>query len=159
MIPKKVTNYLNTLKIKAKPIVHKTVYTAYDAAATMKAKLNEIPKVLHVLADKKRHIIVVVPASYQVDFAKLKKALGAKKVELASEKVMEKMFKVKAGAMTAFGGLYKDTEVLVDRAFARAKRVIAGAGTFTDSLEMKTKDFMKASGGKLGVYGKARKKS
>lgn len=156
-VSKKVLNYLAELKIKAKPMVHKTVYTAYDAAATMKAKLNEIPKVLHVLADKKRHIIVVVPASYQVDFVKLKKALGAKKVELASEKVMEKMFKVKAGAMTAFGGLYKDAEVLVDRAFARAKRVIAGAGTYTDSLEMKTKDFMKASGGKLGVYGKKRK--
>lgn len=156
-VSKKVLNYLAELKIKAKPMVHKTVYTAYDAAATMKAKLNEIPKVLHVLADKKRHIIVVVPASYQVDFAKLKKALNAKKVELASEKVMEKMFKVKAGAMTAFGGLYKGAEVLVDRAFARAKRVIAGAGTYTDSLEMKTKDFMKASGGKLGVYGKKRK--
>ncbi len=155
-IPKRVTNYLEKLKIKVKPIVHKTVYTAYDAAATMKAKLNEIPKVLHVLADKKRHIIVIVPASYQVDFAKLKTALKAKKVELASEKVMEKAFKVKAGALTAFGGLYKDAEVLVDRAFARAKRVIAGAGTYTDSLEMKTKDFMKASGGKLGVYGKKR---
>ncbi len=156
MISKKVLNYLANLKVKAKPIVHKTVYTAYDAAATMKAKLNEIPKVLHVLADKKRHIIVIVPASYQVDFAKLKTALKAKKVELASEKVMEKAFKVKAGALTAFGGLYKDAEVLVDKAFARAKHVIAGAGSYTDSLEMKTKDFMKASGGKMGVYGKKR---
>src|SRR3989338_8787628 len=98
-IPKKILTYLAALKIKTKPIVHKTVYTAYDAAATMKAKMNEIPKVLHVLADKKRHIIVIVPASYQVDFQKLKKALKAKKVELANEKVMEKMFKVKAGAM------------------------------------------------------------
>ena len=158
MIPKKVTNYLQKFKIKAKPIVHKTVYTAYDAAATMKAKLHEIPKVLHVLADKKRHIIVIVPASYQVDFQKLKVALKAKKVELASEKVMEKMFKVKAGALTAFGGLYKDSEVLVDRAFSRAKRIIAGAGSYTDSLEMKTKDFMKAVDGKLGSYGKAKKK-
>ena len=157
MISKKITNYLAALKIKAKPIVHKTVYTAYDAAATMKTKLHEIPKVLHVLADKKRHIIVIVPASYQVDFAKLKTALKAKKVELASEKVMAKAFKVKAGALTAFGGLYKDAEVLVDRAFGRAKRIIAGAGTYTDSLEMKTKDFLKASGGKLGVYGKKRK--
>lgn len=156
-IPQKVTNYLKSLKIKAKPIVHKTVYTAYDAAATMKAKLNEIPKVLHVVADKKRHIIVVVPASYQVDFAALKKALHAKKVELASEKLMRKAFKMKKGALTAFGGLYKGSEVLVDRAFSRAKRVIAGAGTYTDSLEMKTKDFLKASGGKMGVYGKNRK--
>lgn len=157
-IPTKVTNYLKILKIKAKPIAHKTVYTAYDAAATMKAKLREIPKVLHVLADKKRHVIVVVPADYQVDFQKLKKALNAKKVELASEKLMAKAFKVKAGAMTAFGGLYKDTEVLVDKAFSKAKKVIAGAGTYTDSLEMKTKDFLKATEGKLGNVGKKKVK-
>lgn len=138
--------------------MHKTVYTAYDAAATMKAKLNEIPKVLHVVADKKRHIIVVVPASYQVDFAKLKQALRAKKVELASENLMRKAFKMKKGALTAFGGLYKDTEVLVDRAFSRARRVLAGAGTYTDSLEMKTKDFMRAVGGKVGSYGKRKPK-
>ena len=155
-IPKKVTNYLDQARIKYKPIIHKTVYTAYDAAQTIKAKLHEIPKVLHVLADKKRHIIVIVPASYQVDFAKLKKALKAKKVELASEKLMYKAFKMKKGMLTAFGGLYKDTEVLVDKAFGRAKRVIAGAGTYTDSLEMKTKDFMRATGGKMGVYGKKR---
>ncbi|OGL92774.1 hypothetical protein A3H11_05475 [Candidatus Uhrbacteria bacterium RIFCSPLOWO2_12_FULL_47_10] len=154
--PKQVTSYLQKLKIKYTPIVHKTVYTAYDAAATMKAKLHEIPKVLHVLADKKRHIIVIVPASYQVDFQKLKKALNAKKVELANEKMMRKVFKMKKGALTAFGGLYKDTEVLVDKAFARAKKVIAGAGTYTDSLEMKTKDFLKATGGKMGGYGKKR---
>lgn len=154
MISKRLINYLGELKVKYKPIVHKTVYTAYDAAATMKTKLNEIPKVLHVLVDKKRHVVVIVPASYQVDFAKLKKALHAKKVELASEKVMQKAFKIKKGALTAFGGLYKNTEVLVDKAFSRAKRVIAGAGTYTDSLEMKTKDFLKATGGKMGVYGK-----
>ncbi|KKU12623.1 MAG: YbaK/ebsC protein [Parcubacteria group bacterium GW2011_GWC2_45_7] len=153
-VPSHVKKYLDGLKVKYKPIVHKTVYTAYDAAATMKAKLNEIPKVLHVLADKKRHIIVIVPASYQVDFAKIKKALNARKVELASEKLMKKAFKIKTGVLTAFGSLYKDTEVLVDRAFVRAKKVIAGAGNYTDSLEMKTKDFLKATGGKLGVYGK-----
>ena len=51
-ISSKVLNHLKALGVKAKPIVHKTVYTAYDAAATMKAKMREIPKVLHVLADK-----------------------------------------------------------------------------------------------------------
>lgn len=155
-VSKKLLNHLQTLKIRYKPVVHKTVYTAYDVAATLKAKLQEIPKVIHVVADKKRHILVIVPAAYQVDFSKLKKALAAKKVELASEKVMQTVFKVKSGAVTAFGGLYKNVEVLVDRAFARTKRVFVSAGNYTDSLELKTKDFFKATGGKLGVYGKKR---
>lgn len=157
MIPQKLLNHLAELKVKYKPIVHKTVYTAYDAAATMKAKLNEIPKVLHVVADKKRHIIVVVPADYQVDLPKLKKALQAKKIEFASEPLMKKVFKIKKGALTAFEGVFAGAEVLVDKAFAKTKKVIANAGTFTDSVEMKTKDFMKATKGKVGKFGKLRK--
>lgn len=156
-IPTKVKNYLDKAKIKYKPILHKTVYTAYDAAATMRAKLSEVAKVLHVIADKKRHIVVVLPASQMLDMAKLKKIIKARKIELATEKMMQKMFKVKPGAMPPFAGLYKNTEVFVDKAFSRAKRVIAGAGTFTDSLEMKTKDFLKAVGGRGGVIGKKRK--
>lgn len=157
MIPQKLLTHLAELKVKYKPIVHKTVYTAYDAAATMKAKLNEIPKVLHVVADKKRHIIVVVPADYQVDLPGLKKALQAKKIEFASEPLMKKVFKIKKGALTAFEGVFADAEVLVDKAFAKTKKVIANAGTFTDSIEMKTKDFIKATKGKVGRFGKPRK--
>lgn len=156
-IPPKVKKYLEQTKIKYKPIAHKTVYTAYDAAQTMKAKLNEIPKVLHVVADKKRHILVIVPASYNVDLAKLKKALRARKVEVATEKAMQKAFKIKAGALTAFGGLYKDADVFVDKAFTRARRVLASAGTLTDSLEIKTKDFLKATQGQVGQFGKPKK--
>lgn len=152
-IPSKVSNYLKKLKIKYKPVRHKKVYTAYDAAATMKAKLGEIAKALHIIADKK-HYLVVLPASYRLDVTKLKKLLRAKKLEIAKEKLMTKVFKLKKGPVVPFVGFYKDVEVLIDRALSRAKRVIVSAGTFEDSLEMKFKDFVKAAGGKMSVFGK-----
>jgi len=156
-IPAKVKNYLEKIKIKYKPVVHKTVYTAYDMAVTLKAKLGEVAKTVHVVADKK-HIIVVLPASHLLDLVKLKKMLKAKKVEIAKEKLMTEVFKIKKGAVVPLKELHKDTEIIVDKAFARAKRVIMSAGTFEDSLEMKTKDFLKAVGGKLENFAKNAKK-
>lgn len=153
MVPTKVANYLKKLKIKYKPLVHKTVYTAYDVAATLKAKLGEVAKTVHVIADKD-HVIVVLPASHSLDMAKLKKLLKVKKVEIAKEKVMTDVFKIKKGAVVPLKELHDDVEVLVDKAFARAKKVIMSAGTFEDSLELKTKDFLKAVGGKLDNFAK-----
>lgn len=152
-IAKCLIKCLEELKVKYKPLAHKTVYTAYDAATTLKAKLNEVAKSVHVVADKK-HIIVVLPASHMLDLNKLKKILKAKKVEIAKEKLMTKVFKVKKGAVVPLQNLHQDAEVLVDKTFSKAKRVIMSAGTFEDSLEMKTKDFLKAVGGKLETFAK-----
>lgn len=151
-IPAKVLRHLEKLKIKYKPVKHRTVYTAYDAAATMKAKLGEIAKTLHIVADKK-HILAVVPASHMLDLGKLKKLLKAKTAEIAKEKYMIKVFGSKKGSsVVPFFGLYKNVGVWVDRGFSRAKRVIIGGGTFQDSMEMKVKDFLRAAGGVLGNF-------
>ena len=51
-LPAKLVKYLEKAGVKHEIIEHKTVYTAYDAAATMKKKLNEIAKSLFIKADK-----------------------------------------------------------------------------------------------------------
>lgn len=139
-IPQKVKNYLDKNKVKYEVLAHKCVYTAYDLANTTKKKLSEIAKTLVVKADAK-YILVVMPAHYRLDLGKLKKVLKAKKVEIAKENVMKKIFKVKPGAMTPFGALHK-TEVVVDKALAKSKEALFSAGSFTDSLRMKVKDYI-----------------
>jgi Ala-tRNA(Pro) deacylase len=155
MIPKKLQNYLDKTKVGYKTIRHKTVYTAYDAAATMRAKLNEIAKTLVVKADK-FYVLVVLPASHKLDLGKFKKVLKAKKTEIAKEKVMQAVFKVKPGAITPFGELYK-IPVYIDKALLKAKKIIASAGTYEDSVVMTVKNFIKATGGAMGNFGKRKK--
>jgi Ala-tRNA(Pro) deacylase len=151
-IPQKVIKYLNSAKTAYKPIVHKTVFTAYDAAQTLGVKLNEIAKTLVIKADK-NYILAVLPASSRLDLGKLKKIVKAKKVEISKENVMQKVFKVKPGAITPFGNLYK-VPVFVDKAMLRAKKIIAGAGSYEDSVLMTAKNFLKATEGTAGVFGK-----
>jgi Ala-tRNA(Pro) deacylase len=153
-IPKKLLSYLDKTKIGYKIIRHKTVYTAYDAAQTMRAKLSEIAKTLVIKADK-IYVLAVLPASRNLDLGKLKKILKAKKIGIAKENVMKKIFKVRPGAVTPFGEIYK-IPVYVDKALLRAKKIVAGAGTFEDSVVMTAKNFLKATKGAAGDFGKKR---
>ncbi|MFH1866647.1 MAG: YbaK/EbsC family protein [Patescibacteria group bacterium] len=153
MIPAKIKNFLDKNKIKYDVLVHRTVYTAYDMAQTLKKKLNEVVKALVVKTDK-GHAIVLLPASHQVDFKALKKAIGAKKVEIDKENVMTKLFKVKLGAISAMHGPLHKLPVYVDKAVTKTQKVIAQAGSFEESLHMKAKDLVKAVEGKLASFAK-----
>ena len=151
-IPKKLLAHLDKAKIKYKIVRHKTVYTAYDAAQTLGAKLGEIAKTLVIKADK-IYLLAVLPASHKLDLGKLKKIIKAKKIEITKEGVMKKIFKIKPGAITPFGQIYK-VPVYIDKGMLRAKQIIAGAGTFEESVVMTAKNFLKATGGITGVFGK-----
>ncbi len=151
-IPAKVQNYLKKNKIKYEVLKHKTVFTAYDMAQTMKRKLSEIAKTLLVKVDKK-YYIVVIPAHFNLDFKKLKTMLKAKKVGIAKESEMKSKFNTKPGAMTPFGSLHK-VEVIADRALLKAKDAIFSAGSFTESVRMKVKDYLKTENAQTGTIGK-----
>ncbi len=152
-IPKNVKKYLDKKMAKYDTIAHKTVYTAYDAAQTLKKELKEIAKSLLITADK-AYIIAVVPAHMRLDLGKLKQALKVKKISIPNEKVMLKIFKVKPGTMTAFGGLHQ-VEVWVDKSLLKTKEIILSAGSFTDSVRMKAKDFIEIEQAKLANFAKA----
>lgn len=151
-IPAKTKKYLDKKMAKYDEIAHKTVYTAYDAAQTLRRELKEIAKSLLVATDK-AYVIAVVPAHMKIDLVRLKKAIKAKKVSIPNEKIMIKTFKVKPGSMTAFGGLHK-VETWVDKSLLKTKEVILSAGNFTDSVRMKAKDFIAIEEAKLANFAK-----
>ncbi len=156
MIPAKIRKFLENNKVKHTVIKHKTVYTAYDLANTLKKKLNEVAKTLVIKVDK-GHVLVVLPASHQVDFKSLKKLLKAKKVDVDKENVMVKIFKVKAGALSAIHGTINKIPVYVDKSLTKAKKIVAQAGSFEESLHITAKDFIKAVDGQLAVFSKKKK--
>src|SRR3989339_528456 len=73
-ISDKLIKYLEKVGVGHNILEHRTVYTAIDAAATMKKKLNEIAKSLLIKADKD-YYLVLVPADNNIDFEKLKKVI------------------------------------------------------------------------------------
>lgn len=151
--------YLEGKRIAHKILTHKQVFTAYDLAQTMKAKLEEIAKVVLVGAEvpteKKKglaYFIVVLPATHHVDLEKLKKALKAQKVEMVMEKAMKKLGFI-PGAFSPFGSKY-GYKVVLDKTLMKSKKIIAGAENFTDSVVVSVKDFVKAEQPLLASFGK-----
>ncbi len=151
-IPKSTKKYLDKKLAKYEELSHKTVYTAYDAAQTLRRELKDIAKSLLIATDK-AYVIAVVPAHMRLDLNKLKKSLKVKKISIPNEQLMVKVFKVKPGAITAFGGLHK-VEVVVDKSLLKTKEVIFSAGNFTDSVRMKVKDFIAMEQAKLASFAK-----
>ncbi len=155
-IPKKVLKHLAKAGVSYDILKHKTVYTTFDLAQTIKEKLDKIAKTLLVKADKK-YVLVVLPAHYKLDLSKLKKVLKAKAVAIAPEKIMTKVLKTKVGALTPFGSLHK-VDVVLDSAFAKAQRVLLRAGSYTESIAMKMRDYAKMENPIKGAVGKLEKK-
>lgn len=149
-IPKPVKNYLEKHGAPYEEIAHKTVYTAFDAAQTLKKELKEIAKNLLVQADK-TFALVIVPADRKIDLNKVKKALGAKKLSLSNEKIMVKVLKIKPGAISSFGKLHQ-LETWVDKAMLKTKKAVFSTGSFTDSVFMKVKDFLALEEAKLADF-------
>jgi prolyl-tRNA editing enzyme YbaK/EbsC (Cys-tRNA(Pro) deacylase) len=156
---KKITIHLGKKNVQFEVVPHKKVYTAYDLAQTLGTKLEEIAKTLLVYVElptlkkkDQRHYVVIVPASYRVDLEKVKKALKATRVSIASEKMMDKLG-IKPGALSPFGSL-RGLGVVADKALLKTKQLIVGAESFTDSLRMKTKDLFAIEMPVLGAIGK-----
>ena len=79
-----------------------------------------------------------------------------KVVKIPGEKIMEKALKVKAGAMSAFGGVHK-LPVVMDKGLNKVKKAVFSSGSFDHSIEMATKDFVKLENAVLGSFGVKKK--
>lgn len=91
MLTKKLIKYLEDNQAKFEVIEHKLVYTAYDAAQTMKVELGQIAKSLLIKFNKpfiqgtKPYALVVIGADKNIDLKKLKKVVGGWAIKLNKE--------------------------------------------------------------------------
>jgi Ala-tRNA(Pro) deacylase len=158
-IAKKLEKLLQDNKIKYEVIEHKKVYTAFDAAETQHVKLSEVAKAV-LLKGKKGLYFAVLAAGNNSDFKKLSKLIGDK-VSLAKEKdIYTKLSakggsasggKTKVGLVAPFGSLFK-IPVFVDSKLAKTKKLILPAGSYTESVQINTKDYVKLEEPVLGSF-------
>lgn len=160
-LPVKVIKHLETAGITHELLEHKTVYTALDAAATMRKKVDEVAKALLVKADKD-YYIVILPADHNLDMAKLKKVVGKyqqkdiKVVKIPGEKLAREVLKIKNDALAAFGSLYK-LPVLMEKKLEKVRRAVFSSDSYNHSVEMAAKDFIKLERVLLGSFGVKKK--
>jgi Ala-tRNA(Pro) deacylase len=137
---KKLKEFLDSNKVKYVSISHSAAYTAQEIAASAHVPGKDLAKTVMVKIDGKM-AMAVLPASYKVDLAHLKEAIGAKAIELAGEREFRDMFPgCETGGMPPFGNLF-DMEVYVSAKLAEDQEIAFNAGSHTELLKLAYKDF------------------
>jgi len=136
----RLREYLEKEKVPYQREFHRTAYTAQEVAAEEHIPGKMVAKTVVVKADD-RFVMAVSPATVRTDLAKLKAALGAKEVRLASELEFTGLFPdCEVGAMPPFGNLY-GVPVYVEASLTKDKEIVFNAGTHEDTIRMKYADF------------------
>lgn len=152
-ISKRLKEFLDSNKIGYRVMTHKVAYTAQEVAAAQEVTGWQVAKTVVCNCDGK-FALLVLQAPVMVDFNRLKKALGCKQVNLASEAEMEKLFPgIELGAESPFGNLY-DLPVYVDKGLAEMSEIVFNAGSHTETIRMKYEDYARLVGPEVVEIGK-----
>lgn len=147
----KLEKYFHDNGVGYQAMMHPTAYTAQDVAAAQEVKGKQIAKVVMVLADA-QVVMLVMPASYRIDFPKLKTALKAKDARLAREEEFSNLFPdCDTGAMPPFGNMY-NVPVYVDRSLTEDPEIVFQAGSHRDTMKIRYEDYARLAQPVVGDF-------
>jgi len=138
----KLREFLDSHNIRYMIFSHSIAYTAQGIAALTHISGKELAKTVIVKLDGEL-AMAVVPASRHVDLTLLKRAAGAKSVELATELEFKDQFPdCEPGAMPPFGNLY-GMAVYADESLTSNKEITFNAGTHRELMRMDWDDLVR----------------
>lgn len=144
----RLEKYFREHGVAYQAVTHPTAYTAQQVAAAEHVPGRQFAKVAIVIADGKM-VMLVLPASHRIDFPKLKAALSAKEVRLATESEFAGLFPdCDTGAMPPFGNLY-NVPMYVDKALTADPEIVFNAGSHRETLRIKYADFARLTQPKI----------
>lgn len=133
--PKKVEGFLAKVGAKYELVGHRTVYTAFDKAATLKIKPGTVAKVL-TLKIGKELVLAAMGSDKNLNIEKLQKLAKTEKIAFAKEKAIVETFKgIDPGAIPPFAGLW-NVKVFCDKKLLEAPKIILPSGSYEASFKI-----------------------
>ena len=134
----------------------KSIRDARQVAEAVGFDAEEVYKTLVVEAPTaKKPILVILPSDCQLNLKRLAKALGAKKVALASHADAEKLTGLQVGGISALALTGKRWDVYLDRRARAQEHIVISAGQRGVQLRVETGELIKLLGCKLVDLGDA----
>lgn len=100
-------------------------------------------KTLVVVRDRGKPMLVMVPADRQLDLKKLAKAIGEKKVKMASHHEAEELTGLEVGGISALALLNRGFTVYLDKSAQAYERIFVSAGQRGVDVELAVYDLVK----------------
>lgn len=138
----RLTQYLEENNAKYAVLTHPKTYTASETAESTRIPGKKMAKAVIAQVDGDMKMIVL-PATHEVDFNRIRDVLQAEEVRLADEDEFRDLFPdCEVGAMPPFGNLY-DIDTLVDESLSDGEEIVFNAGSHREAVRMSYKDFEK----------------
>ena len=139
----KLKEFLDSNNIKYVNIKHSPAYTAHEIAQSAHVAGKELAKTVIIKMANDKMAMVVMTANDKINFDHLEQALGAGRVELASEREFQDKFPgCEVGAMPPFGNLY-DMDGYVDKKLSQDDQIAFNAGSHSELIRLSYNDFSK----------------
>jgi len=137
---KRLEKLFHEKKVKFSVAKHAEAFSAQRVAGLLHIPGQQLAKVVMVKADD-QWAMLVLPAPYKLDFAKVKKVLKAADVRLAREEEFAGLFPdCEVGAQPPFGSLY-NLPVYVDRTLTIQPEIAFPAGSHREIMQIAYADF------------------
>jgi Ala-tRNA(Pro) deacylase len=148
----RLKHFLAQQRIEYDVLPHREVFTAQEVAATSHVTGRQLAKVIVVRADGQGHLMVVLPASCRLDLTALREVAGKRKLSLAPEDEIARLFPdCEVGAMPPFGDLY-GLPVYVDACFPREKEFFFQAGNHHEVVRITYEQFERLARPVVGEF-------
>jgi Ala-tRNA(Pro) deacylase len=150
--PMDLVKYLKANKVKFQLRHHPTRFTAQEVAAAEHVTGEEVVKVVIVKAGE-RFAMFVLPATFVLEMAKVRKLLESKDARLATEDEMGRLLpEAQIGAAPPFGSEF-GVDTFAEEHLAADEEILVPAGTHEDSVMMAWKDYERLARPKVVSFG------
>ncbi len=147
----RLKQFLDAARVSYTAAKHPVAYTAQEIAAAQHVPGRQLAKSVFVLTDQ-GPALAVLSAVALIDFKKLRAALGVKRASIGKEAdIRQHIPDVEVGAMSPFGNLY-NIPVAVDKLLTEAEQIVFNAGSHTDTVKMRYRDFAALVKPKTGAF-------
>ena len=142
-----VAQKLNSMRILDQQKVDYTVrefpdfiHSADGVADHFGLPQDMVYKTLVVLPTKGKPMLVMIAGNRELNLKKLAKAVGEKKVQMASKKEAERLTGLQTGGISALALLHKNFPVYIDQPALNLGRILVSAGQRGVNLELPVED-------------------
>lgn len=125
------------------------IHSADGVADQFGLPYEQVYKTLVTLPTDGKPMLVMVAANRQVDLKLLARAVGQKKVQMASHNEAEALTGLQTGGISALALLHKSFAVYLDKTALAHERIVISAGRRGLNLELPVQDLIRLTGAEL----------
>jgi Cys-tRNA(Pro)/Cys-tRNA(Cys) deacylase len=125
------------------------IHSAEGVAQVVGVPVSQVYKTLVVVRKRGNPLLVMIAGDRELDLKRLARAVGEKKLRMASYKEAESLTGLEVGGISALPLLKRGFEVYIDQAATQLQWVLVSAGCRGINLGMATEDLVRLTKAKV----------